>query len=216
MKQRPTHAPPTPPSSFTGNPKTTSSNNNNNSMSGHLLHFIEDSSQWVNTYCNLDDHLLILDNDKIDISISTISNCMPDEEKSWGRNNILKIERKHKVDVFSCETARELSEWMKALTVHSYATQNKNRMHFNNFSSLSPGISSNNNTFMMSSQPDIVVEPLSTADDELNDRYQKFMLREEFSLDQSVQNGLSLATYVGSFLSKAKHIAQVSFCILYL
>jgi len=35
------------------------------------------------------------------------------------------------------------------------------------------------------------------------------MLREEnSSFDQSVQNGLSLATYIGNFLSKAKHIAQ--------
>ena len=74
---------------------------------------------------------------------------------------------------------------MKVLAKYSLASNNTNRGAFGNLLSSSSnmrdgrGGSLNINAFKLSSQPDIVVEPVSVADDELNDRYQKFMLREE-------------------------------------
>lgn len=52
------------------------------------------------------------------------------------------------------------------------------------------------------------MDPVGVGDDEWNDRYQKAMLMNEETLENSVQKGLTISSLVGSFLSAATNISQ--------
>ncbi|GMH87462.1 hypothetical protein TL16_g10864 [Triparma laevis f. inornata] len=130
------------------------------------------------------------------------------EEEQQGRNYMFSVEsvmRKTTL-TFAAENQIELNKWLKFLAkgcVRTYMPSGDTKTEVPNRRG-----SISKMRITTQHQPDIVVDPVGVGDDEWNDRYQKAMLMNEETLENSVQKGLTISSLAGSFLSAATNISQ--------